>query len=61
VLVKRNGRNHGVNDEKRISVLDQRLEKAGFDHKLDEAKLADIPLDVRKKEAKKPLFLTRYE
>lgn len=61
MLVKRNGRNRGFNDEKNVSVLDQRLEKAGSDHKSDEAKLADIPLDARKKEARKPLFLTRYE
>jgi hypothetical protein len=61
VLVKRNRRIHGFNDEKNTSALDQLLEKNGSNHRLDEAKLADIPLDARKKEAKKPLFLTRYE
>jgi hypothetical protein len=61
VLVKRNGRNRGFDDEKHVSVLYQRSEKTDSDHKLNEAKLADIPLDARKKEARKPLFLTRYE
>ena len=46
--------------KKNVSVLDQRLEKAGSD-KLDKATLADIPLDARKKEARKPLFLNRYD
>lgn len=47
--------------KKNVSILNERLEKTSSDHKLDEAKLADIPLDVRKKEARKPLFITRYE
>jgi hypothetical protein len=59
-LVKRSGGNRRFDDEKNVSVLDQRLEKAGAD-KLDKATLADIPMDARKKEARKPLFLTRYE
>jgi hypothetical protein len=29
--------------------------------KLQTVSLRDIPLDVRREEAKKPLFLTRYE
>jgi hypothetical protein len=41
--------------------LDQGLEKNDLDYKLKEAKLAGIPLEGRKKEARKPLFLTRYE
>ena len=59
--MKENGRIRGFNNGKNTSVLDQRSEKTGSDHKLDEAKLADIPLELRKKEARKPLFLTRYE
>ena len=59
-LVKRSGGNRRFDDEKNVSVLDQRLEKAGSD-KLDKATLADIPLDARKKEARKPLFLNRYD
>jgi hypothetical protein len=49
VLVEINGRIRGFNNEKNTSVLDQLLEKAGSGRKLDEAKLADIPLDARKK------------
>jgi hypothetical protein len=60
-LVKKSGENRGFAHEKNVSVWNRRLEKTGSDHKLDEGKLADIPLDVRKKEARKPLFLTRYE
>jgi hypothetical protein len=42
--------------EKNTPVLDQSSEKTGSDHKLDEAKLADIPLELRRKEARKPLL-----
>ncbi|MCW4047970.1 MAG: hypothetical protein NWE99_10520 [Candidatus Bathyarchaeota archaeon] len=36
--------------------VDQRLEKM-----LENVSLKDIPLEERRKEAKKPLYLTRYE
>jgi len=33
----------------------------GENEKLQTLSLKDVPLEVRRKEAKKPLFLTRYE
>jgi hypothetical protein len=34
---------------------------AQVEAQLAQVTLKDVPLDVRRKEAKKPLFLTRYE
>ena len=49
--------------------MDYRDEKSGYLKKdpvkievdLTQVTLKDVPLDVRKKEAKQPLYLTRYE
>jgi hypothetical protein len=60
-LVKRNSKAHGLNNETSISTPNQGLEKAETNQNSDQNRLADVPLDERKKEAKKPLFLTRYE
>ena len=35
--------------------------KKDFNGKLEQVSLKDVPLEVRRQEAKKPLFLTRYE
>jgi hypothetical protein len=35
--------------------------KKVFDSKLEQMSLKDVPLEVRRQEAEKPLFLTRYE
>ena len=38
-----------------------RLNREILSEGLDSASLKDVPLEVRRKEAKKQLFLTRYE
>jgi len=38
-----------------------RLNRERLREKLEFASLKEVPLEVRRKEAKKPLFLTRYE
>jgi hypothetical protein len=41
--------------------FDARLRKERLREKLELSSLKDVPLKVRREEAKKPLFLTRYE
>ena len=36
-------------------------DSAKGEERLEYVSLKDVPLEVRRKEAKKPLFLTRYE
>ena len=35
--------------------------EAESDDRLEQVSLKDVPIEVRKREAKKPLFLIRYE
>jgi len=39
----------------------ERLKSGGLSENLKLVSLKDVPLKVRRREAKKPLFLTRYE
>jgi hypothetical protein len=41
--------------------LQDRTKSEHLRRRLEDISLKDVPLDVRRKEAKKPLFLTRYE
>ena len=38
-----------------------RKDSAKGEERLEGVSLRDVPLEIRRKEAKKPLFLTRYE
>ncbi len=41
--------------------LIRKVSVAESDERLEQVSLRDVPLEDRKKEAKKPLFLIRYE
>jgi len=42
-------------------ILDHKLKKEHTREILELVSLQDVPLEVRRREAKKPLFITRYE
>ncbi len=51
-------------NEKSSSLLNKNFDRAKRVHlsqKLESVSLRDVPLEDRRKEAKKPLFLIRYE
>jgi hypothetical protein len=49
-----------LSDEKRGSSLQRKISEDA-DDTLEIVSLKDVPLEERRREAKKPLFLTRYE
>lgn len=50
-----------INDEELLSSLEKKSVKEQLNEIQDNVSLEDVPLEERRKEAKKPLFLTRYE
>jgi hypothetical protein len=52
-------RRHLLGEERR-SGLQKKISK-GADDMLEIVSLKDVPLEERRREAKKPLYLTRYE
>ena len=48
-------------DKELRSSLQKEKREEYLDEMLENVSLADVPLEERRKEAKKPLFLTRYE
>jgi hypothetical protein len=54
----------GYQSEKSIRLqknFQDRLKRDHYRENLNFMSLKDVPFEVRRKEAKKPLFLTRYE
>jgi hypothetical protein len=49
-----------INEELRPRSRKETIEER-FDEMLENVSLKNVPLEERRKEAKKPLFLTRYE
>jgi len=56
----RKSRRFLTEEELRSSVQKEKIEEH-LDEMLENVSLDDVPLEERRKEAKKPLFLTRYE
>ena len=56
----RKSRKFLTEEELRSSVQKEKIEEH-LDEMLENVSLDDVPLEERRKEAKKPLFLTRYE
>ena len=50
-----------LTEEELRSSLQKEKREEYLDEMLENVSLADVPLEERRKEAKKPLFLTRYE
>jgi hypothetical protein len=48
-------------DEEFYSSLEMKVNKARLSEILENASLKDVPLEERRKEAQKPLYLIRYE
>jgi len=52
---------HNGNSSYIINKDFERAKKENLTKNLEQVSLKDVPLEERRKEAKKPLFLTRYE
>jgi hypothetical protein len=53
--------NRFLTEEERRSSLQKKTVEEHFDEMLENVTLKEVSLEERRKEAKKPLFLTRYE
>jgi len=56
----RKSRRSLLDKELRSSLQKETIEES-FDEMLENVSLKDVPLEERRKEAQKPLYLTRYE
>jgi hypothetical protein len=50
-----------LTDEEFYSSLEMKVNKARLSEMRETASLKDVPLEERRKEAQKPLYLIRYE